>query len=130
MFYGKVYKVGQFFFVMAFRFIFVIGILLIFVSGCTDDYPFQESALSASDGQIATFEIGIQDYGNPSTTFDTHSSRDDLFAKWQRYNEQEMRQDKWDAVMGTDENDGDDDDNDEDQNETVRRGSGVPLRDY
>lgn len=109
---------------MACTSIFIVCFFLLFVSGCTESVLIQESVLPHSDSPTITFEIGMSDYGTQSITFDITSSRDDLFSKWQKYNEQEMKQDEWDAVMRMDESD------DVDDNESVRRGSGVPLRDY
>lgn len=108
--------------------LFLVCFLLIFINGCTEDFTVQDSILPASDAQFIIFDAGT-DYGNDSTFDVVTAPHDDLFAKWQKYNEQEMRQDEWDAVMGIDGNDGDGDD-DGNLNETVRRGSGVPLRDY
>ena len=101
-------------------FVFIFAFLL---TSCTD-VSYEEEIMAPADNQPITFEIGTSDYGNPSSTFDITSSRDDLFSKWQMYNEQEMKQDEWDAAMRTDENEEDY------ENESVRRGSGSPIRDY
>lgn len=124
VFSEKFINVRLFFLLMVRASIFIVCLLLVFINGCTEDYPVQESVLSTSDTPFIFFEVSTQDYGNQYTTFDINSSHDDLFAKWQKYNEQEMKQDEWDAVMRTDDGD------DVDDNESVRRGSGVPVRDY
>lgn len=79
----------------------LVLVALVLISGCATKPVYY----IGEEGDMLTFEVDhseIKD-GNELMTFTVENKGEDLFDKWQKYNELEMAQDRWDASKGEDE---------------------------
>ncbi len=105
-------------------FLFVVGIiLLIFLSACTEEQEIAQEQEVVSEvlvpSSFITFEAGASESQVVLQTFEVSAHRNDLFAKWQAYNEQKIMQDKWDALIAHDDESSDRSFNDTTENESI-----------
>ena len=93
--HGKAYKWVNLGMVMAHRWHLLLVIALFFLSGCAVSQTEQPSP------EFITVEVDSGDVEGTYSmqTFEISEEKEDLFEKWQAYNEQRMNDDKWDAFV-------------------------------